>query len=39
MQFQKISILDPEKGLKFPGGLGGGGGWEDSVVHLHVKGM
>ena len=24
VQFQKISILPPQKGLKFPGGRGGG---------------
>ena len=26
VQFQKISILSPQKGLEFPGGLGVGGG-------------
>ena len=26
MQFQKISIFPPQKGLEFPGGWGGGGG-------------
>ena len=26
VQFQKTSILSPQKGLEFPGGRGGGGG-------------
>ena len=26
VQFPKISILPPQKGLEFPGGLKGGGG-------------